>query len=210
MLWLTRTKMSAHWPRKIKHINAQQKGKKIILRVGDHVLNINVFVKFVIPLIFTDVQRKGIRLLNKSNAVIFMYPWFVYVTTELWKVSRQGHFIFVIFINLTIGSVPITAMRWPSRGEFFLGLPEILFVANHTSREINAIICACQLLVEWEGYSFAHYLWNTWHHWFVVFLIVTTKCTTAARTGQPIDMLSHLASSKVLVVSDCPVAVGLL
>jgi len=35
--------------------------------------NINLCVKFVI---FTDIQRKEIRLFNKSNGVSFMYRWF--------------------------------------------------------------------------------------------------------------------------------------
>jgi len=42
--------------------------------------------------------------------------------------------------------------------EVFLGLPDILFVANNTSRYINTMVCACQFLVEWEGFIFAHYL----------------------------------------------------
>jgi len=60
-------------------INAQQKGNKtiIILPVGDHVLNNNLCVKFVTPFIFTEIQRKGIRLFNKSNGVSFMYWWFI-------------------------------------------------------------------------------------------------------------------------------------
>jgi len=66
----------------------------------DHILNINLCVKFVIPLIFTEIQRKGIRLFNKSNSLSLMYRWFIYVTMEPWKVPRQGHFIFVLFIRL--------------------------------------------------------------------------------------------------------------
>ena len=87
----------------------------------------------------------------------------VYVAMELWKVPQQDHFVFVIFINFTIESVAITSGRWPSRGKFLLGLPDILFVANNTSRYINTMVCACQFLVEWDGFIFAHYLWNTWH-----------------------------------------------
>jgi len=67
----------------------------------DHVLNIKLCVEFVIPLIFTEIQRKGIRFFNKSNDVSLVYRRFIYV---------QGHFIFVVFINFTIGSVPITAV----------------------------------------------------------------------------------------------------
>ena len=118
-LWLTRTKTPAHWPHKLKHINApwhwntstlrdtethqcsaEGKQKKILSYAReDHVLNNNLCVKFVIPLIFTEIRRKVIRLFNKGNGVSFM--WFIYVTMELWKVPRQDHFIFVISINFT-------------------------------------------------------------------------------------------------------------
>jgi len=68
----------------LKNINAQQKGnKKLSYAWKDHVLNINLCVKFVILLIFTEIQRKGIRLFNKSNRVSFMYLRFVYVSMEL-------------------------------------------------------------------------------------------------------------------------------
>jgi len=129
-------------------------------------------------------KSKEREFFNKSNDVRLMYLRFIYVAMELWKVLRQGNFIFVIFINFTVGSVPNTAVRWPSRGNFVLGLPDILFVANNTSRYINTMVCACQFLVEWEGWKviFTHYLRNTWHHWFVVFSIVITKCTVATRT----------------------------
>jgi len=60
-----------------------------------------------------------------------MYRRFVHVAVGLWKMPQQGHFAFVIFINFTIGSVPITSVRWPSRGKFVLGLPDMLFVANN-------------------------------------------------------------------------------
>ena len=115
---------------------------------------------------------------------------FAYVAVGLWKVPQQGHFVFLIFIKFTIGSVPITTVTWPSHGKFVLGLPDILFVANNTSRYINAMVCACQFLVGWEGFIFAQYLWNTGHHWLVVLSMVTTKCT---RTRHPFDMLSRLA-----------------
>ena len=198
MLWLTRTKTPAHWSRKMKHNNALQnwktstlsrkENKKLSYAWEDHVLNINLCVKFVIPLIFTEIQRKGITLFNKNNGVNLMYRRFIYVSMELWKALPQGHFIFVIFNNFTIESVPITVVRWLSRGKFVLGLTYILFV-NNTSRYINTMVCACHFLVEWEGFSFAHYLWNTWHHWFVVFPIVTAKCTVATRTRQPFDTI---------------------
>jgi len=64
---------------------------------------------------FHKIQRKGIRLFNKSNGISFMNRRFTYVSMEICgvsmeKVPRQGHFIFVIFTNVTIGSVPITAV----------------------------------------------------------------------------------------------------
>jgi len=63
---------------------------------------------------------------------------------------------FVIFINFTIGPVRITAMT----------ISRKICVANNTSRCINTMVCTCQFLVEWEGFSLAHCFCNTWHHWF--------------------------------------------
>ena len=173
--------------------------QKFVSPGEDYVLNNNLYIKLVIPLIFTDIQRKQIRLFNKTNGVSFMYRWFIYVTMEHWIVPRQGHFIFVIFINFTIGSVPISALRWPSLGKIVLGFIDILFVAYQTCRYTYTIICACQVLVEWEGFSFAHYLWNTRHHWFVVFSMVTTKGTVDASTWHTFGP-SRLVQSKVVVV----------
>ena len=79
-------------------------------------------------------KERGIRFFNESNGVSLMYRRLAYVAVGLWKVPLQGHFMFVIFINFTIGSVAITSGRWPSRGKFVLGLLDILFVANNTSR----------------------------------------------------------------------------
>ena len=39
---------------------------------------------------------------------VYVHRRFVHVAVGLWKVPQQGHFIFIIFINFTIGSVPIT------------------------------------------------------------------------------------------------------
>ena len=36
--------------------------------------------------------------------------------------------------------------------KFVLDLPDILLVANNTSCYINTMVCACQFLVEWEGF----------------------------------------------------------
>jgi len=109
-------------------------------------------------------SKKGISFFNKGNDVSPMYRWFNDVAMELWNVLQQGHFFFVIFITFTIGSVPVTAVRWPSGRKFVLGLPDILFVATNTSPYINTMVCTCQFLVKWKGFICAHYSWNTWHH----------------------------------------------
>jgi len=88
---------------------------------------------------------------TKVNGVSLMYRRFVHIAVGLWKILQQGHLIFVIFINFTIGFVPITLVRWPFRGKFVLGLPDILFVANNTSHYINTMVCICRFLVKWEG-----------------------------------------------------------
>jgi len=154
----------------LKYISVQrQRNKMIILRVGGSCFEY-YFVRQVCDTTYLHINlKKGIRFFTKSNDVSLTYRRSVYVAMGLWKVPQQGHFIFVIFINFTFGFVPITSVRWPSCGKFVLGLPDILFVANNTSRHINTMVCACQFLVEWEGFIFAQYLWNTWHHWFVVF-----------------------------------------
>jgi len=56
--------------------------QKFVSPGEDYVLNNNLYIKLVIPLIFTDIQRKQIRLFNKTNGVSFMYRWFIYVTME--------------------------------------------------------------------------------------------------------------------------------
>ena len=142
-------------------------------------------------LCFADIQGVKNWLFNKSDDVSFMYRWFIYVTMKQSIAPRQGHFL--IFVIFAIRSVLITAVHWPSLGKFILGLSEILFMTQHTSRYINTIVCACQVLVQWKGFCFAHYLWNTRYHWFVVFPIATTKCTVAPRSWLTFDRLSRLA-----------------
>jgi len=44
----------------------------------DHVLNIDLHVNYVIPFIFTDIQRVTTWLFDKSNCVCFMQRWLVY------------------------------------------------------------------------------------------------------------------------------------
>jgi len=71
-------KTPAHWLRKLKQINSlwhrntsmlsRRETKKFLSNTReDYVSKINLCVKLVIPLIFTEIQRKGIRLLNESN-----------------------------------------------------------------------------------------------------------------------------------------------
>ena len=151
-------------------------------------------------LIFTGIQRVKIRLLSKSNGVGFMYRWFMYVTWEHWMVPQQGHFIFVIF---AVGST----VRRPSLGKFVRGLDDILFMTYHTSSCINTIVCSCPVLVQRGGFSFGHYMRNTWCHWYFAFAIVTTKSIVAESIRHTLDMLPRLAESKVLVVYIGPIAV---
>jgi len=44
----------------------------------DHVMNINLCDKMMMPFVFTDVQRGKTWLFGKSNSVSFMHRWFVY------------------------------------------------------------------------------------------------------------------------------------
>ena len=107
------------------------------------------------------------------------------------EVARLGHFIFVI---LTIWSVPITTVRWSTRGKFVHGsLADMSFMAYHASRYINTILCACQLLVQRERFSFSH-LWSARYHWFVMFSMATTKCAVVARPWHTFGMLFCLGS----------------
>jgi len=131
----------------------------------------------MIPFIFTVICRALKLGFKKRKDVSFMYRWFIYDTMEYWIVPRQSHFILV---NDTIWSVPTAAVWWPSLGKFVHGLSNILFMTHHTYRYIITIVCACRVLAQREGLSFAHCLWNTWHHWFIVFSIATTECTVAA------------------------------
>jgi len=60
--------------------DAQYEGKQNLSDAGeDVVLNINMCINFVIPLIFTDIQRVKIRLFNKSNGRL------VHVWESHWK-----------------------------------------------------------------------------------------------------------------------------
>ena len=145
---LTRTKTPAHWPRKVKQNGLLKQSssafsgretKRLPYVWKDHILNINLCVKSVIPLIFTEIWRRGVRFFNKSKGVSLIYRRFAYFPVGLWKVPQEGHFIFVIFVKFTIGSIPITTMRWSSHGKFVLGLPDILFLANNTSRYIRSV-----------------------------------------------------------------------
>jgi len=141
----------------LKYISVQrQRNKMIILRVGDHVLNINL-CEFVIPLIFTEIQRKGIRFFNKSNDVSLTYRRFIYVCHGNLKSAATRPlclFYFHQFRNWVCsnycGAMTISwkICSWFAR-----------YIVRGTSRYINTMVCACQFLVEWEGFIFAHYLW---------------------------------------------------
>ena len=84
-------------------------------------------------------------LFDKSNGVCFVQRWLVYSAVVFWIVPRQGHLVLVT-VSFTILFVPITAMRWPSFGKFVTSLTNILFMTHHTSRDVNAKICASQAL----------------------------------------------------------------
>jgi len=44
----------------------------------DHILNINLCVKLVIPFIFTGIQRLKIGLFYKSNSLSLVHRWFIF------------------------------------------------------------------------------------------------------------------------------------
>jgi len=50
------------------------------------------------------------------------------------------------------------------------------YCSRHVATHI-LVFCACQVLVQWQSFTFCHYLWDTWCHGFVVFsmVLVTTK-----------------------------------
>ena len=65
-----------------------------------------------------------------------------------------AYLLFIVVIIFTVRFVPIIAVRRPSRGNFIGILTNILFMAYHTSRYIDAIACAGQILVQWESFIF--------------------------------------------------------
>jgi len=80
-----------HTPRKTKHSNAlwnwnttlsRRENKKLSYAWADHVLNIHLCVKFVVPFIFTQIQREEMRLFNKNNGASLMYGRLIYVSME--------------------------------------------------------------------------------------------------------------------------------
>jgi len=76
-LWQTRTKIPAHWPQKVKHKNgfrnwstsafSGRETKWLPYAWEDHVLNINLCVKFVITHIFTETLRKRNQVLQPKK-----------------------------------------------------------------------------------------------------------------------------------------------
>jgi len=147
------------------------------------------------PLTFAVTQRVKRRLFNKGNGVSFIYRWFICDNMEHWIVPWQGHFIFAIF---TIWSVPITVVQWPSLGKFVHGLVHVLFMTYHTSRYMNTIVCADQVLFQWVGFSFAHYLWNTWYHYFLCFPWQPQSAKWPQRTDTPLTRYIVLLKARCL------------
>jgi len=52
----------------------------------------------------------------------------------------------------------------------------------HTSRYINTIVSACQVLVQRKDLLLVNICetHGSWYHWFVVFFMATTKCAVVA------------------------------
>jgi len=100
-----------------------------------------------------------------------------------------AYLLFIVVIIFTVRFVPIIAVRRPSRGNFIGILTNILFMAYHTSRYIDAIACAGQILVQWESFIFCHYLRSTWYHALDVFSMATRNCTVLARLCRNLGLL---------------------
>ena len=123
-LWLTRTKTPSHWPRKIKYNNALQNWntstlsrreiKKLSYAWEDHVLNINLCVKFVIPLIFTEMQIKWISLFNKSNRVSIIYRRFIFIFyLPTWQLQKfTSHLLLCVLLSGNSGIPRLEQSRY--------------------------------------------------------------------------------------------------
>jgi len=99
----------------------------------DHVLNVNLRVKLVIPFIFTDIQRVKTWLFDKCKGTYCVQRWFIYSAMALWIVSRQNHLVFDT-VSFTILFVPITPVRWPSHRKCVARLTNILFISHKWPR----------------------------------------------------------------------------
>jgi len=66
---------------------------------------------------------------------------------------------------------PTTAVRQASHEKFIAGLANMLLIAHRTSRYINAIGCASQVLVQRESFIFYHCLLNVWYHCLAVTIL---------------------------------------
>ena len=108
--------------------------------------------------------------------------------------------------------VPSTTVWWTSHEKFIYSLADIFFMTCDTSRYKSTIVCTCQVFSQRERFTFSHYLWNTWYHWFVAFSLASTKRTVVARSWQEYYLLLCLAWCKMIVVfiSSRPIVVDLL
>jgi len=162
----------------------------------DHVLNINLCVKLMITFVFTLIQRVKAGLFGKSSSASFMYRWFIYDAMEYWSAAIRP-FGLCNFYNLVCSNYcGAMIISW-----------KICLFGQHTVHGLSqkslhkyTIVCACQVLVQWERLIFSHYLWNTWYHGFVVLSMATTKCTGVAKPWHTFGLLICLAESKALVV----------
>ena len=125
------------------HQRSAEGNKNISYTWEDHVLNIHFCVKFVIPIIFTQIWKKGIRLFNNSNDVCKPNVTAVYLrfhgTLKSAATSQLCLCYFHQFHNWFCSKY--TALRWPSRGKFvILGLTDISFVLGLTDISIVVVV----------------------------------------------------------------------
>jgi len=110
---------------------------------------------------FTSIQRVNTGLFYKSNSIRVMDRWFINNTME------QS------IVPPCVTLVDQVCSKRQFLYKFICCLANM--AAHHTSRNINTIVCACQVLVEWEGFIFCLVLWNSSECVFVVFSMATTK-----------------------------------
>jgi len=79
--------------------------------------------------------------------------WLVCCAMAVWIVWPQGY---LVIISFAIRFDRITAVFLPSHEKFVTSLANILSMTYHTCRYINAIVCASQVLFQWESFIFCH------------------------------------------------------